>query len=375
MEKIRSIQVVNVRWFNATAWYALFLSRLLREAGHETLVLGLPAAASFKKAEEWGLEPRGLELNSANPLVLGKLYGQLRRIIADFRPHVVNCHRGEGFLLWGALKAAGDNFALVRTRGDQREPKNNLPNRILHGRVADAVIATNSRTRDSLVQRLGLPPEKVSLVPGGVDTKAFYPDQAGRTAVRAEFNWGPDDFVVGLVGRFDPVKGHDVLLEALRRVRETPGQGDNGRKLRLFLIGFGANISENDMLRRIAEAGLGDVTAISGRRNDINACLNALDLGVLASTGSEAIARAAVEIMACGVPLLSTNVGIMPDLLPDSLLIPPNRPDLLAESLRRAAYEPDWLEILREAGRNTMGHIKESDFLEQTLAVYRACLQ
>jgi hypothetical protein len=40
-EKLRLIQVVNVRWVNATAWYALFLARLLKEAGHQVLTLGL----------------------------------------------------------------------------------------------------------------------------------------------------------------------------------------------------------------------------------------------------------------------------------------------------------------------------------------------
>ena len=136
-QRLRIIQVVNVRWFNATAWYGLFLSRLLREAGHEALVLALPGTEAFAKAEAMGLEPAPLNLNSGNPLVLAGELRRLRALLREFKPHVVNCHRGEGLLFWGMFKALGHPFALVRTRGDQRPPKGNLPNRLLHARLAD----------------------------------------------------------------------------------------------------------------------------------------------------------------------------------------------------------------------------------------------
>lgn len=51
---MRSIQVVNVRWFNATAWYGMYLSRLLLEGGHEVLVLGLPGTLSARKGRNGG---------------------------------------------------------------------------------------------------------------------------------------------------------------------------------------------------------------------------------------------------------------------------------------------------------------------------------
>ena len=85
---LRVIQVVNVRWFNATAWYALFLSRLLREAGHSVRVLGLPHTDSFKKACTWGLEPVPLSLNSKNPFGFPGLYSDILAHVRDFSPHI-----------------------------------------------------------------------------------------------------------------------------------------------------------------------------------------------------------------------------------------------------------------------------------------------
>ena len=57
MSSFRSIQVVNVRWFNATAWYGLELARLLNAAGHESRVVALADTETFAKAEEMGLRP------------------------------------------------------------------------------------------------------------------------------------------------------------------------------------------------------------------------------------------------------------------------------------------------------------------------------
>lgn len=61
--RLRVIQVVNVRWFNATAWYGLFLATLLREAGHEVRVLCPAGTECCDKAREMGLDPEPLDLN------------------------------------------------------------------------------------------------------------------------------------------------------------------------------------------------------------------------------------------------------------------------------------------------------------------------
>jgi len=177
---MRCIQVVNVRWFNATAWYGMYLSRLLREGGHEVLVLGLPGTLSARKGEEWGLPMQLLDLNTATPWGIAALYGKLKRLVAEFKPDVVNCHRGESYLLWGLLKKELGSFRLVRTRGDQRLPKANLVNRWLHNEVSDAVITTNSPMTRHFQNVFHVPADKLHQILGGVDTQTFRPDPAAR---------------------------------------------------------------------------------------------------------------------------------------------------------------------------------------------------
>ncbi len=366
---MRTIQVVNVRFFNATAWYGFFLARLLREAGHETLVVGLPGTESFGVAEAWGLSPLPMELNTSNPLRMAGLLADIRALVRDFRPDVVNCHRGESFLLWGLCKLATKSFRLVRTRGDQRLPKANWPNRWLHRDVADAVIATNSRMARHFVQTMGLSGRKVWTILGGVDTQKFRFDAAGRERVRAEFGYFPSDRVIGIVGRFDDVKGQRELIQAVGMLRREGVEG-----VRLLFVGFPTTISTDAIQTWCHEAGIADIAAVTGPREDVAACLSALDVGVCASLFSETIARAPMEIMACGRPLLATNVGVLPDLVPDQALCPPGDPAALAALLRGVLAEPWRLAEIGQEEERIMAQYSGRDFLTHTLSLYEGLL-
>jgi len=366
---LRIIQVVNVRWFNATAWYGLFLASLLRDAGHEVRVICPAGTDSCNKARDMGLDPLTMDLNSGNPVSVISAYGNVRRLVRDFRPHIVNCHRGESFFLWGMLQQSG-GFGLVRTRGDQRPPKGNYPNKLLHGRVADAVITTSSGIAGAVRDILHVPESRVHTIFGGVDTRRFYPDAEGRAAMRAAWGIGPETRVVGLVGRFDAVKGQRELIAAFAALMHNvaPGVPDT----RLVLAGFGTTaLGEEEVRGWVQAAGIADRVIFPGRCENVRALMNALDLGVVASLASETIARVALEIMACGVALVGTRVGVMPDLLQGNALVPPGDEAAMEGILRRFLTEPAFGESLLAAQKERMQTLSERDFLAQTLAVYR----
>ncbi|MDR2826003.1 MAG: glycosyltransferase [Deltaproteobacteria bacterium] len=377
---LRIIEVVNVRWVNATAWYALFLSRLLKDAGHQVLVLGLKDTKSFALAEEWGLSPLALPLNSVNPLVLLSLYGKLKKLVLEFKPQVVNCHRGESFALWWLLKKfavkAAVPFSLIRTRGDQRAIKDNLFNRILYARVSDALIATNTGIAQDMLRIPGVSPSKVHTIFGGVDEQLFYRDEAAGLKVRQAFGFGPQDFVVGLLGRLDTVKGHAVLIKALGIVKAKFTQEAKPFNLKFLCIGADSELTRVQIEDMLGREGLADgkTAFITGRVENVRAYINALNLGVLSSIGSEAIARAALEIMACGVPLISSDVGVMPDLLPADCLTPAGDAFVLSEALEKYSQTPEVLGRLGVVSTEAMVGLKADDFLRKTLAVYENSL-
>lgn len=366
---MKIFQVINVRWFNATAWYAITLSRLLADAGHEVIVLTQEGTQSEKVAQDMGLTTVAVDLNTTNPIRFASATKHIIQLLRTHRPDIVNCHRGEGFFLWGLLKLCGFSYSLVRTRGDQRPPRSDAINRWLHAGVADAVVVTNRRMANYFLDKMRTPGHGLWLIHGGVDTDKFRFDQVGRDKVRSEFGFQADDTVVGLLGRFDRVKGHKETIDAVAKLKASGL--DN---IRLFLIGFDTAMTTSEIEEQIKEAGIEDITRISGKRDDIGACISALDIGVVASLWSEAIARSALEIMATERPLISTDVGVMPDLTAPSMLVSTNDVDGLAQRIGELVSKPERrTEVLAEQKR-TMSQLTLEEFLKRTLNLYHSLI-
>ncbi len=368
MPHMKIFQVINVRWYNATAWYCVCLGDLLQRAGHDVLIIGEEGSPPLDEAQRRGLHTMVVHQNTNNPLHLVRSFLHMRSLVLALRPDIVNCHRGEGFILWGLLRLWLRNFKLVRTRGDQRPPKGNLFNRLLYGRAADAVVVTQSRTAEQCRHRLALSSNSLWMIHGGVDTGRFIFDPEGRHRVRQEFGFTDKDVVFGLLGRFDKVKGQLQCLQALAQLHS------KGRtEARLLLIGHDSALPRERIEEWIDQLKLRDSVYITGRREDVVACISALDIGVVASLWSEAIARAALEIMACGRPLISTRVGVMPDLLRPEALCEPDDPKALCDLMERC-FAPQYLQSRYLEQQQRMTQLTEREFLRQTLSLYQSLL-
>lgn len=372
---MRTIQVVNVRWYNATAWYGVTLAHCLQKAGHESLVAGLAGTPPLEKARALGLPTVELPFNSQTPGKLVELWHGMDGLVRDFRPDVVNCHRGEAFVLWALLKMR-HNFALVRTRGDRRLPRGGAVNRWLHCRAADAVIATNSLMTRHFAEVLHVPSDRLYTILGGVDTNRFHADREAGAEVRRQYGYTDDDIVMGLLGRMDDVKGIRESIVALARARERSSEAG---RIRFLIIGFDSEFSTADVARWTREQGLGelgDIVTVTGRVDRPEAVINALDFGILASLGSEAIARAALEIMASGVPLISSTTGVMPDLLPEEYCFAPGDTEAMAGRMIQAT-DKGWRDALAGVclDRIFKGGLRLEDFLEASLEVYDKALR
>ena len=99
----------------------------------------------------------------------------------------------------------------------------------------------------------------------------------------------------------------------------------------------------------------------------------ALDIGVVASLWSEAIARSALEIMATGRPLVSTDVGVMPDLASPSVLVPPGDSEALSKAIASLIDESVRNEVLLQQKR-TMSQLTLEEFLKRSLNLYHSLL-
>jgi glycosyltransferase involved in cell wall biosynthesis len=168
-------------------------------------------------------------------------------------------------------------------------------------RHADLFIA-NSHVGAEYHISEGYPRDRMSVVPNGIDTKVFRPDPAAGLAFRRQHQIDPLVPVVGFIGRFDPMKGHDRFADIFRRVI------DDVPDCRTLVVGAHSESQAGTLLSAFGNLGIADrLTLVDEVANPANA-FNACDVIALPSY-SEGFPNVLAEALACGVPTVAFDVG------------------------------------------------------------------
>ena len=189
-----------------------------------------------------------------------------------------------------------------------------------------------------LVHRIGVSPVKITRICNGVDTDRFAPAGAREAIGPAGFA-DADSFVIGSVGRMDPVKDPLNLVRAF--VAAIDMAPEVAPKLRLVMVGDGQ--LRADALRMLNARGVARQAWLPGALDDIPRILRGLDLFALPSM-SEGISNTILEAMASGIPVLATAVGGNIELLDDGVtgtLVPRSDFVALARAMLSYARQPD----------------------------------
>lgn len=378
---MRTIQVINTQWYNATAWYALYLAKILNEHGHKSLVVTSSDSVILSKIHAFNVDYVSLPLNSCKVRDIYQSWNELNRICKDFQPDIVNCHRGESFYLFSLLKKKF-GYALVRTRGDQRFPKTDFLNKYLHNVLADCIITSNSRMSAFFARKMRTPSEKIHTILGGVDTNVFYPQEGRKNIIRSQYGFSEHDVLLGVIGRLEAVKG---FHESVRAFAKALQQSEEAReKLHLLVAGRPCVIDAGEL------KSLANSLSVPENRihffsfvQDMNSFMNMLDVGVISSVGSEAIARVAFEMLACHTPIIGSSVGVVPDILEKEYLFQPGNIEEMAAMFLRC-LDKDFRQKLAEACINRFrgsGDVHSvygwsmEDFYKKTMNVYSKILE
>jgi glycosyltransferase involved in cell wall biosynthesis len=211
--------------------------------------------------------------------------------------------------------------------------------------LASCTIAVSRAVAESVGGR----PRNVHVVPQGVDPERFQPGPPD-ASWRARLSSDPEEPIIGVVGRVDPEKGIRTVVQAMAML-EGPA-----RRSHLAVVGAPAldDGSYESELRAEAAGVLGDRCRFVGPVDDVPTVLRSLDVLVNAST-SEPFGLSVLEAQACGVPVIGTASGGIPEFVTDGetgLLVEPGRADALAAGLNRLLGTSGLREDLREGARN-----------------------
>lgn len=178
-------------------------------------------------------------------------------------------------------------------------------NRLLT-RWTDAFIGVADAHATHLVQNERFPVEKVNTIYNGVDCQRFAPQDA--TAIRQELNIPLDAPVVGILAALRPEKNHELFLAGAEEIRLAMPEA------RFIIVGDGPKRAELEQLT--ADLSLTDAVRFVGSRNDIPALLSACDVVALTSH-NEASPVSILEALACGKPVVASNVGSVRETVVD----------------------------------------------------------
>lgn len=350
---MRIAHVVDEPYDSGIVDYALSAAQGLKAAGHFVEVWGRPGCFPLLEAARRGLAVKGLG-------GVAQLWA-LRRGASGL--DIVNAHTGSSHTLAVAVaRSVGSGPAVVRTRADARPVRRGPAGRVLWSRTAGFIAPTRIILKQFREAFADVDCESAAVYPGFSDEPA--PPAPSEPAGEPR---------VGIVARLDPVKGHGDFLRAAAEVSGAFPEA------KFLIAGREENVKRGRLEALLSNLGLRGRAQVLGHVADAAAFMRDCHVGVVASTGSEAVSRVAVEWMAAGRPLVATSVGCLPEYVEDGragLLVPPGDPKAMAGALARLLGDA---ELRRRLGRGARERFEGSfgmdRFVKETEGLYERALR
>ena len=268
---------------------------------------------------------------------------ELIRLIREVQPHIVHTHGA----LSGRIAARRCGKIVIYTRHSAfpvpaklKYPPGRWVNKWLNEYYSDRIIAVSPAAAANLTDA-GISPKHITTMMNGVTPVARRGEEEC-AALRERWGIRPGQFVLGILARIEPYKGHLHILEAVKSLT------DQGRDLRLLIAGTGD--FEPELREHAERMGLSDRVAFLGFQSDVAGFLSVLDLQLNASYGTETSSLSVLEGLSMGLPAVVSTYGGNPWLIDDGqdgLLFENRNSADLARCIARLMDEPDTLDSMR----------------------------
>jgi glycosyltransferase involved in cell wall biosynthesis len=286
---------------------------------------------------------------------------RLARFLREEKVDLIHAHQYTPFFYALTSRGLFGRVPIVFTEHGRWHPdyprkKRMLFNRLMIGK-RDQFLGVGEAVRQALIQNEGLPKDRVEVVYNGINLAPFEHPPTDRSRVRSELGLSPEGFLVIQVARLDGLKDHPTAIRTMQHVaRAMP-------RAKLILVGEGPERAGIEAL--IRELKLEGHVKLLGSRRDVPRLLFAADVFLLTSI-SEGIPLTIIEGMAAGLPVVSTDVGGVGEILGDppvGFLAPAGDDRKLAEGILQLASNPEIHRAWSEDGRQRAFEI----FSEQTM--------
>jgi glycosyltransferase involved in cell wall biosynthesis len=351
----------GIRILNEALW--------MRNRGHRLIIIAPGHSGLLREARRVGLETYAIQFaKKTQASDFFRLVRYLRQIVPD----ILNTHSSVDTWVGCLAGRVCRVPAIIRTRHFGVPVRSHILNRWLYNSLCHHIFTTGDGISSALIADLGLPKQKVSTISTGIRPPAVLPshDEA-RLAFIKEFNLPPDTRFIGCLAIFRSGKGHAILLDAFRQIRQKVPH------YHLLLIGEGAYRQTLETL--IGDWGLQQNVHLTGYRPAPWMALRALDINILASTSTEGTPQALLQAQFAGRPVIGSNCGGIPEIIQHEktgLLVPKGEAEPLGKALLRLIEDRALaVQLARNARQNVHVHHTLDVMGQSILAMYRELLQ
>lgn len=360
---------------------AVELVRILSAAGHHAIVVSR-AGRLVADVTAAGGEFVPLDVSSNNPITMLRNGIVLLRLARERRCAVIHAFgRAGAWSSYFAARLRGVPFVTSWYKGFREQ---NLFKRLYNGVMArgSRVLASSEQIAQLINDRYGTAWEKITVVPCSIDLDRFNPDSVSRErieAVRAAWGIKRDTRVILITGRILRRKGHDVVVRAVRRLKEAG--------LKNFLCVFvgedrGRSRYTGELWDLVLTTGTMDVIRMAAPVADMPAAYAAASVVVSAAVQPEGVQRAILEAQAMARPVIVSDLGAGPDVVLAAPAVPESRvagfrfqsgdDAALAATLLRlfSMPEPNCATIGRRGREWVVGQFNPEIVAEQMLRLY-----
>ena len=313
--------------------YAVRLTDFFDKDGYESYCLCKPGSFIEKKLKENNLKSLTLS---------GKDYFSLKNIktakkyIKDHNIEVIFVHRLKDLWLTYWIKKSFPNIKVIGfTQMFVDYPKKGFFHKMVYGKLDHMITLTNLQ-KEHLLNMLPIPAEKYVVIPNGVDSEKFLPQEKNdpeRIKTRRDLGVEKEnEILVGLIGRFDRQKGQMEFLEAIKNLK------NKHPNVKYVLVGadtYGEEPLQKKILNQILEDNLSDFVQVRGFSNEVQKIMKALDIFIMPSY-KETFGIVLIEAMACEKICISTNSGGPIEILDNGnygLLVEPKSSKAIEEGI------------------------------------------
>jgi len=237
----------------------------------------------------------------------------------------------------------------------------NFATRWLYGQ-SRRIVTTGEKLRAQVIEEAGVAPGLVVSVPTGIDLARFAPGD--RAAARRTTGLASGKLVVGIVATLRSWKGHRYLIEAIAAMAR--------EDVELAIVGDGPQREALEAQARAANI----VARFAGNQDDVAPWLQSFDLFCLPSYANEGVPQALMQAMACGLPVVTTDVGSIGEIVTDGvtgLLVKPEDASAIRAALETLLRDEPLRRSLGEAAAaRARERFGESQMVERMIAAFEA---